>query len=600
MSSIIVDNPVGMFPRIAQEQLKPNAATFAMNMRVGDGHMVPYRSPKVVAEATSAANASVAGSVNIRSIYRIRDEFRDTWLAWPTDVDVVRGQIANDVHKRIYYTGDGAPKVTDNTLARPGGANDTPPYPKQSLPLGVPEPTTSLRITSIDLKAHRARVNYIEAENGVAQFRALAPLPFEFASGDFIIIRETGHSLGNQASFGRVEITGVNEFRIRRDDGTNVNQADLDTVEGGIVFALDEPKQGDTYYAYSYVSVYGERGPLHLLDVPTTHRFHGTVELRVRASPAIPIHVNRIQIWRTINDGDASDSFYLVGEWNIPNDLYFRPSYTQSDVDVQVFGSDWVMIDDNRDSDLVNAEVAGNILFDPPSPESHSIIALTNGVTAMAVDNIVQLSVPGLPHAYPPNWYVPLPEDIVGLSYVGTTIIAITRVDAYLIHAADPAQAINSVELLYAGNGGVSKRSIVTVPGYGCLYASNVGLHLAGLNGVENVTRAFIEAHDWQEMKPHTLEGEFWENKYIGWFDQTAPLPGLIFDFSRADEVGLMWVGERLRGLYVDPETDELYGMDGRNVMEWDAGEQRLIGQWQSKLFDLDDDAVLRWQKLKP
>ena len=99
-------------------------------------------------------------------------------------------------------------------------------------------------------------------------------------------------------------------------------------------------------------------------------------------------------------------------------------------------------------------------------------------------------------------------------------------------------------------------------------------------------------------MLPETLEGAFWENKYIGWFAPGAPVSGFVFDFQRPEH-GLVYLGERLSGLYVDPQTDELYGTQGRNIMEWDKSDSRLIGQWVSKLFDLDDDAVMGWAEIE-
>lgn len=595
MTKIIVDNFRGMIPRTQPEMLGPEYATWAINLRVGDGFLEPYKAPAPVPSATNAAAAAVSSAVPIRSIYRLKDSFGDTWMAWTEEgVSVVRGQIANDKYGRVYFTGAGAPMVTDTLLARPNGAGDSPPYPKQALPLGVPEPPEDMRIDqNVDVKFLVTTVSYTNTDGNVAEFTKIsAPgIPIKFNDGDNVIVRNVDNPRGIPSSSGQFQTTADNSvFRILRNDGTFVLESDLGIVSGRSVVLIDEATSGTTYYAYSFKSVYGERGPLRLVPEPMLHTFHGEVTLRIDNTMVIPVHVNQVQIWRTINDGDASDSFYLVGEWNIPNGLPFRASYSQADQDITIAGGDWVLRDDIKDIDLVNAEVAGNALYDPPPANGHSILALTNKVTVMAEGNTLHFSVPGQPHAYPPLWAEAMPEDIVGISHVGTTVIVITTDDAYLAHAADPSNV--NVERLYAGNGGVSRHSIVTVPGFGCLYASKVGLHLAGLNGAENLTRKYINADQWEAMLPESLRGAFHRNCYIGFFDErTAPVPGLIFDFQRPDN-GLMWVGEKLNALYSDPETNELYGVQNRTVVEWDAGDTNLIGTWTSKHFDLDQDAV--------
>lgn len=71
------------------------------------------------------------------SIYRMgRDAPSDSayWLTNVNDLDYARSMLASDPTERTYFTGDGVPKVTDNTFL---GA---PPYPTGFRTLGVPAP----------------------------------------------------------------------------------------------------------------------------------------------------------------------------------------------------------------------------------------------------------------------------------------------------------------------------------------------------------------------------------------------------------------------------------------------------------------------------
>lgn len=64
------------------------------------------------------------------------------WLEWTTVVHAIRSFKNPDTTKRVYYTGSGAPKVTDNTLALSGT-----PYPTSYRDLGIPAPSTAPILT---------------------------------------------------------------------------------------------------------------------------------------------------------------------------------------------------------------------------------------------------------------------------------------------------------------------------------------------------------------------------------------------------------------------------------------------------------------------
>lgn len=114
---------------IHPSRLPTGAGTISLNHKPGRGDLRPWRVPEIVANVP----------LNHKSIYRMgRAEASDThyWLSWPTVVHAAVGVSANDSTERTYYTGDGAPKFTDNTMAL--GA---PPLPTQYRDLGVPAPS---------------------------------------------------------------------------------------------------------------------------------------------------------------------------------------------------------------------------------------------------------------------------------------------------------------------------------------------------------------------------------------------------------------------------------------------------------------------------
>lgn len=120
----------GCVPRANPRMIPDTVGQVAANCKTDSGTMRPF-------QATVIKNTpSKAGTK--KSIYLYRDVF---WLHWITDVDVVRGPIAGNTQDRMYWTGDGAPKVSDASIITAGGGTN---YPTTSYLLGVPAPSTCL------------------------------------------------------------------------------------------------------------------------------------------------------------------------------------------------------------------------------------------------------------------------------------------------------------------------------------------------------------------------------------------------------------------------------------------------------------------------
>ncbi|WP_159917927.1 hypothetical protein [Pantoea sp. 18069] len=111
--------------------LPDTAGTVSWNQKPGRGDFRPWREPLEVATVPAAR----------KTIYRFgRDVAEDGryWFAWTGTVHAVRGMLADDTTERTYYSGDGFPKWTDNTIALAGGS-----YPAAWRKLGVPPPTSA-------------------------------------------------------------------------------------------------------------------------------------------------------------------------------------------------------------------------------------------------------------------------------------------------------------------------------------------------------------------------------------------------------------------------------------------------------------------------
>jgi len=120
MSVIKLAGFTGEAPRITPRLLPATGAQIALDVRLEDGQLAPFRKPFPV---TSLAGAT---SGTVKTIYRHLTD----WLYWTVPVHAVPGPVAQD---RLYYTGDGVPKMRVGSTV---------------YPLAVPAPTVKLTATN--------------------------------------------------------------------------------------------------------------------------------------------------------------------------------------------------------------------------------------------------------------------------------------------------------------------------------------------------------------------------------------------------------------------------------------------------------------------
>lgn len=98
MSTIKLTAFTGEMPRTTPRLLPATGAQMAQSVRLEDGELAPYRKPFPVMAVDGIASGQ------IKSIYR----HLGTWYAWDHVVNAAPGPVAQD---RLYYTGDGKPKM---------------------------------------------------------------------------------------------------------------------------------------------------------------------------------------------------------------------------------------------------------------------------------------------------------------------------------------------------------------------------------------------------------------------------------------------------------------------------------------------------------
>lgn len=124
MSSIKIDRFAGLAPRVDPQKLRPGQSQVAKNCRLFSGSLESWKG------AVNDINLLSAPT----TIFRYN---ASTWLQWALDVDVVRSPVPDDQFGRVYWTGEGDPKMGVS-----GSIDSASPYPSDSLTLGIPAPAT--------------------------------------------------------------------------------------------------------------------------------------------------------------------------------------------------------------------------------------------------------------------------------------------------------------------------------------------------------------------------------------------------------------------------------------------------------------------------
>lgn len=122
----------GEIPILDGRLLPENNAQKARNLDLKRGTLRPLRG--------TLEDSSLPSTINPANLYRydIGNEGQGYWLSWGDqyDVDVVRSPVADDSYARIYWTGQGAPKMGSLSQVTAGSG----PYPSSWYDLGVPAP----------------------------------------------------------------------------------------------------------------------------------------------------------------------------------------------------------------------------------------------------------------------------------------------------------------------------------------------------------------------------------------------------------------------------------------------------------------------------
>lgn len=321
------------------------------------------------------------------------------------------------------------------------------------------------------------------------------------------------------------------------------------------------PGAGDVTraYVYTFVSAYGEEGPISEPTLATGADGTWTIaNLDTTPTNSANINVTKKRIYRTQAGNTSGAAYYFVAEVTLAT-----TSYNDTSTDDQV---------------ALNNLLESTSWFPPPT-DLEGFVSMPNGYLVGWVGRRLLFSEQYRPWAWPPEYELATEFEIVGLVVWGSTLIIGTRSNPYIGMGTTPAsftmQKMDAVEPC------LSRRGMVATVA-GAYYPSLNGLVLANSNGTQIITQDLLTKEEWARYNPSEIYASQLGLQYIAFvspsfgfvFNPTEPQARLV-EIDRFDDVV---------GIETDKYTGNVVLIRQDRAWDWDPENvERLFWRWKSK-----------------
>jgi len=583
MPATKLDKFQGIIPRITDKLLPERAAQTAENLDLLSGRLQPIEEP---------GTGTAIGASKI-SAYLWRRNNSSEWLSWTTDVDVVKGPIADDDKERIYYIDAGTMKVTgwDTAKETRNVGLSTPSKPTVA-------PTWAFDISKVTMEAwfYQSGVyRGLRAGDMAAVYRSEDEITFVFRhSGSTTGFTDdtTAYKIYPQLQIDDPSGTGSSpEEQIPTDAHmASENRDDLyaDTVElssSGTQYAeiqvinstskviWNNPWTNDQqwevkficklnytqaftqyqYYVQTFVDDWGQESPVSSISKIATRGQGKVITVTLPGATPGSQNIAYRRIYRSAA-GTSEDNFFFVAQVGEGTSTY---------------------VDSKLDSEL--SEVMPQ--FKNPESGMSGLIVMPGGFLAAFKDKTLYFTEPWLPYTWPTKYDQTIDYDVVAIHPSGNDIIVMTTGTPYIITGSHPE--LLTITRLMQKQACVAKRGVTQV-GRMVLYPSPDGL--VGVQGGQAnlLTEKFYRKEDWDDLSPSGMIAKCYDKKYHGW----SGAHSIIFDFDEGLSA-ITSTDEVTTGLHEDLQNDALYLIQGTDIVEWRGGSDKLKMTWRSKEFQL-------------
>lgn len=587
----------GVRPKLDPRSMTPADAVVANNCKLWHGNLQPWHGP---VEKVSLLKDDV-----IKTIYRAfktpGDDDSGVWFHWNTVVDVAPSAVRDDANQRMYWTGDGYPKMTDATIGQAG-----PDYPTNHYRMGLPQPEAGMLAELVTTAQVRVYYKFTYVEKvGATLYEgddSVAVITCEHQPGQMVKVRNIPNYAGAE-DIKYVRIYRANEtsvgsgtpgtFKLVGEVANNVRSFDDEVYDVDLGVDLPAPAAEVTAIpnattAATYVEADTDFNPedteIRNYVVVFVSAWSSVTAESIPSAPTVNFEWKPGDYVELTNIPNAP-----AGNYNITSKKIYRLAFDGESTEYMLVDEIGAAVTEYTDTKLSKdlGEVIPSADFYPPDDDMHSLMLLPGGVMIGVVDRSVAVGKQFIHHAFSPLEEVAIGYPVVAIGNLGGSIVALTQQNPHVINGSSPGNM--SAEELPIGQGCVSKRATVSTPS-GVIYPSTDGLVVIGPGGAHQlVTLPWFGRDDWLKLKPATIHAAFHDQRYIGFYDDGTNQKGFILDPSQP-EIGLTYLDFWVSAMYADPLADHLfYCKDdaGTNkIYQFDADEDNpLTYKWRSSTY---------------
>lgn len=588
----------GIAPILDPRNLDEKQGQEALNCDVVSGALVPIKRMSLVEQL----------DVTARSIFKDGDE----WLSWITDVQVVRSPIFDERYSRIYYTGDGAPKVRgyapdangdpivvngkvvrDIGVARPPSAPTIAVSPRSTVGIyyrwyfyfesngGMYQVT---EINDADASTPWAANEYATAElytnakfkdYRFITFSGGSPFPAKAtttpADAIQMMYADAYSDSGKTQYLGRVYMND-SAFRSSSDLIFNGAKMYLRAAARGVnrnVQLSFQPSQSsddqytlDRYYVYTLVSDWGEEGPP---STPSALARTDPVNMVTVSGLTVgtATNIKYFRIYRTVS-GNSGSVYKYVTQLPVATTSYSDTYY---------------------DSSL--GEVMPSTYWEAPPAGMKGLCAMPGGFMAGFVDRTIYFSYPFQPHAWPSRYALTVEHDIVALAVSGNSLYVLTEQSPVVITGIDPAAMSQSV--VPSNYACLSPRGVL-VMNDNVIYSSTIGLVSLQSFSAVHLTKRLFSQEQWDALDPTSVFLVEHQNRIYMFHDKGGhiiyPMAAYIEHVDSPDitrSIAMVRTDIKVYAALNLFDTDTLYVTQGSNLFKWEGADDNLTMRWTSK-----------------
>tara|TARA_Y100001937_G_scaffold116414_1_gene168325 strand:+ start:504 stop:2504 length:2001 start_codon:yes stop_codon:yes gene_type:complete len=569
MAYIKINTFGGLAPRTSPRLLRDDLATVASDVNLESGRLVPVKDNS---DTLTLSNSSR------QSVFKYTDS-PERWLQFDEKVDVVRSPIPGETNDTIYWSGQSFPRMGRSSNV----THASNPMPNSFFRLGIPAPTAAPTVAPVAVRSFDGVIDFVNESSTItittnASGSATA---HSATAGEFITLVGFSTTAGVSAE----NINGT--FKIKTVPSTSTLTVELSaaatstatsgSVANGAKFGDNSDAEIDyeTSYVYTFVSAYGEEGPPSPASTVITTDDNMTVALSNLETSTTKSNVNfgtgaKKRIYRS-NTGSNTTQFQFVGEVSMATTT-FTDSSKNSELAEVIPSTTWIAPPDD-DTALY------------PDGPMQGLIPIQNGILAGFTGNRICFSEPYQPHAWPADYRIGIEEPIVGIKATSNGVVVTTTSTPYLVTGSDPS-AMVAIKIETAEKC-MNRRSMVDMGQY-VIYASPDGLIAVTGATAQNLTERLITPAQWQaDYYPNTIEGFYWQGRYVGFFNTGSGFGGFIFDPRDDGTLALtnLEASALIRGGFTDPDDNELYLIIGNKLKKFQGSNTNLSYNWKSKEF---------------